>query len=195
MSEDEHHVCPWWIGYILTNPLRKLVHNPRKILGDYIKPGMRVLDLGCAMGFFSLPMAERVGGSGQVICVDVQQKMLDRLVERARRCHLDQMIQPRLCTADSLGVDDLAGQMDFVLAFAMAHEVPSQARLFADIRKVLKPDALALVAEPKGRVTDNAFSKTVAAAEAASLAVIESPRIPGCHAVLMNSQPQRPNPV
>jgi hypothetical protein len=25
----EHRVCPWWVGYILASPIRKLAHNPR----------------------------------------------------------------------------------------------------------------------------------------------------------------------
>jgi ubiquinone/menaquinone biosynthesis C-methylase UbiE len=54
-------VCPFWVGYILASPLRRLIHNPRKILGDYIKSGMTVLDIGCAMGFFSIGMAKMVG--------------------------------------------------------------------------------------------------------------------------------------
>lgn len=28
-------VCPWWLGYWLLNPLRRLIHNPDKILAPY----------------------------------------------------------------------------------------------------------------------------------------------------------------
>ena len=48
-------VCPWWLGYFLASPIRKLVHDPRSILEAYVKSGMTALDIGCAMGFFSLP--------------------------------------------------------------------------------------------------------------------------------------------
>ena len=27
-----HDVCPWWLGYMLASPLRKLRHNPALIL-------------------------------------------------------------------------------------------------------------------------------------------------------------------
>ena len=65
-------VCPVWIGYLLASPIRKLFQNPKKILYHYVKEGMMVLDIGCAMGFFSLPLSEMVGSKGKVICVDVQ---------------------------------------------------------------------------------------------------------------------------
>jgi ubiquinone/menaquinone biosynthesis C-methylase UbiE len=35
---------------------------------------MSVLDVGCGMGFFSLPLAKLVGGTGKVVCVDLQGK-------------------------------------------------------------------------------------------------------------------------
>jgi len=30
-------VCPFWIGYLLANPLRRLFQNPDRILGPYVK--------------------------------------------------------------------------------------------------------------------------------------------------------------
>jgi hypothetical protein len=36
------HVCPWWGGYFIDNPLRRLFHNPEKIVGPYVQPGMTV---------------------------------------------------------------------------------------------------------------------------------------------------------
>ena len=55
------HVCPWWGGYFIDNPLRRLLHNPEKIIGPYVRPGMTVMDVGCGMGFCSIAMAKIVG--------------------------------------------------------------------------------------------------------------------------------------
>ena len=41
------HVCPWWMGYFIDNPLRRLLHNPEKTPGGHVKPGMTVMDVGC----------------------------------------------------------------------------------------------------------------------------------------------------
>jgi len=32
-------VCPWWMGYVLLNPIRRLIQNPEKILGAYVSKG------------------------------------------------------------------------------------------------------------------------------------------------------------
>jgi hypothetical protein len=32
----EHRVCPWWIGYTLTCPLRRFQHDPARLLAPYV---------------------------------------------------------------------------------------------------------------------------------------------------------------
>jgi 2-polyprenyl-3-methyl-5-hydroxy-6-metoxy-1,4-benzoquinol methylase len=70
------HVCPVWVGHFLASPLRKLLNNPKSMLGKHVIKDMIVLDIGCAMGFFSLPLAEMVGAKGKVICIDLQEKRM-----------------------------------------------------------------------------------------------------------------------
>ena len=120
------HVCPWPGGYFMHNPIRRLFHNPAKIVGPYVKPGMTVMDVGCGMGFCSITMAKIVGDSGHVIAVDLQQKMLDVLRQRATMAGVANRIRLHKCEQDRLGVD---AQADFALAFMMVHEVPDQRRL------------------------------------------------------------------
>ena len=96
LSSQHHHVCPWWLAYTFDNPVRKLIHNPRRIFGDHIKEGMTVMDVGCGMGYFSIGMAKLVGAAGKVIAVDLQQKMLDVMHRRARRSGVADRIMPCL---------------------------------------------------------------------------------------------------
>ncbi len=54
-------VCPWWLGYFLASPIRRLWQNPAQILRPYVREGMTVLEPGPGMVFFTLELARLVG--------------------------------------------------------------------------------------------------------------------------------------
>ena len=168
-------VCPWWMGYLIDNPLRRLIHNPEKILGPYVTPGMMVVDVGCGMGLFSIAMAKMVGDDGRVIAVDLQQKMLDAMTRRAGKAGVAHRIQAHRCEANDLSVDAKA---DFVLAFAMVHEVPDTKRLLSQVFACLKPSGKFLVAEPRLHVSASTFQKMLEiAADVGFRQVAEKPQV------------------
>ena len=82
---DSLHICPWWLGRVLDNPIRRLIHRPEKILCGYIERGQTVLDIGCGSGTFTLAMAKMVGDSGKVIAADVQDEMLPMVRKKAAK--------------------------------------------------------------------------------------------------------------
>jgi ubiquinone/menaquinone biosynthesis C-methylase UbiE len=190
MNGHHHHVCPWWMGYFLASPLRRLVQNPERTLRPYLREGMRVLEIGPGMGFFTLPMARMTGDKGKIYCVDIQQQMLDSLGRRAEKSGLSARIECRRCTNISLGVGDLAGTIDLAVAIAVVHEVPDARTLFREIHSCLRESGKVLVAEPGKRVSTDEFSATLAAAAEAGLVPADTPRIRGFRTALFD-KPQR----
>jgi|SRR5208283_524072 len=188
-KESAHRVCPWWLGYLLASPIRKLRQNPRTILAPYVKEGMTVLDFGSAMGFFSIPLAQMVGPTGKIICIDMQEKMLARLKKRAQKAGVSEQIDARLCGQDSPGLEPLAGTIDFALLFAVVHEVPARAALFAGVAGALKPQANLLVAEPKGHVSAEDFARTLSIAKEHGFVEVATPQISRTYAVLLQRPP------
>jgi 2-polyprenyl-3-methyl-5-hydroxy-6-metoxy-1,4-benzoquinol methylase len=183
------HVCPWWIGYLLASPLRRWGQDPGKILGPYIKEGMKVMDVGCAMGFFSLPLARMVGSTGQVVCIDLQEKMIKSLKKRAAKAGLSDRIETRVCSRKSLEIDDIPGEIDFALAFAVVHEVPDSETFFTQVNQSMKPGSMLLVGEPKGHVSVDDFKQTISTAQHCGFEVVEHPEIKRTRAVLLNKRP------
>jgi ubiquinone/menaquinone biosynthesis C-methylase UbiE len=161
MAED---VCPWWLGYLLANPIRRFFENPEKLLSPHIKPGMTVLDFGCAMGFFTIPAARLTGPTGRVIAVDLQPKMITALQRRSERRGLQDRVETHVCGENDLGLPGFDGRIDLALAIHVMHEVPDSDRLFAQIFKALKPGGRLLLKEPKGHVSVDEFRETVAEA-------------------------------
>ena len=181
---EQHRVCPWWMGYLLANPLRRLYQDPAKILSPYLKPGMTVLEPGPGMGFFTLAMGRLVESSGRVIALDLQPKMLSTLQARAARAGLSDRIETRLAPADSMKLQDLRGRIDFVLAFAVVHEFPSVERFFAESAEALKPGGRLLLAEPRGHVDAAHFAEELELARRAGLTLLERPEVRGSHTAL-----------
>ena len=179
------HVCPYWIGYFLINPFRKYIHNPQEILGEYIKPGMKVIDYGCAMGYFSLPMAKMVGESGKVYGFDIQDKMLDKLTRRAKKAGVNSIVEPVLINHQNSVFDKMKGTADFVLLFAVAHEVPDKEMLFTNLHTIMKRKGLLLFAEPAGHVSLEEFKKSVSLADDLGFDPLKPLKISRSHSMLL----------
>jgi 2-polyprenyl-3-methyl-5-hydroxy-6-metoxy-1,4-benzoquinol methylase len=178
-------VCPWWVGYLLASPVRRLLQKPEQILGAHVREGMTVLDAGCAMGFFSLPLARMVGERGRVLCVDMQERMVRSLERRARRAGLIDRIETRVCSPTGLGLQDQEGRVDFAVAFAVVHETPDAASFLSQIHAALAPGGRLLVSEPRGHISAEAFDETGRAAETCGFAPAARPEIRGSRSLLL----------
>lgn len=165
--------------------MRRLFQDPTKILSPYVREGMTVLEPGSGMGFFTLELARLVGPAGRVVAVDIQPKMLASLKRRAARAGLSACVDARLAAPDFMGVADLAGSVDLVLAFAMVHELPPGNSFFAEAALVMKSGGRPLFAEPTGHVNDTEFQAQLAVAGRAGLKLVDRPSIRRSRAALL----------
>jgi ubiquinone/menaquinone biosynthesis C-methylase UbiE len=182
-----HRVCPWGLGYFLLSPLRRIGQNPHEIVAPFVREGMTVLEPGPGMGFFTLELARLVGARGRVVAVDIQAKMLDKLKRRAAKAGVAERIDARLASADSLGISDLAGNVDFILAFAMVHEMPDAVRFFREAAAASKDGATLLLAEPKGHVKEADFDAELRLAKEAGFELANRPEIKRSHAAVLKN--------
>ncbi len=182
MSDENRRICPVERAGSLDNRIRRWLQNPQKILGPYIEEGMTVLDLGCGPGFFSIDLARMVGKSGRVIASDLQEGMLRKLRNKIQGTELEERITLLKCEKNTIGAP---GDVDFVLAFYMVHEVPNQEAFFGEIGSILKPNGQILVVEPPFHVSKKAFEATVGIARDAGFIEIERPKVILSKAVIL----------
>jgi ubiquinone/menaquinone biosynthesis C-methylase UbiE len=181
-------VCPWWLGYVLACPLRRLALHPAKLLAHYVREGMIVLEPGPGMGFFTLDMARMVGASGRVVAVDIQPKMINSLRRRAARAGLLARMDMRVADNSSLGVNDLRGKVDFTLAYAVVHEMPSAEHFFSEAAQCSKPGATLLFSEPSGHLTEDEFQKELDGALQAGFELTDRITLRGTHTVVLRKR-------
>jgi ubiquinone/menaquinone biosynthesis C-methylase UbiE len=173
-DERRRRICPVERAGSLDNVLRRWLQDPDRILKPYLREGMTVLDVGCGPGFFTIPMARMVGGTGKVIAADLQDGMLRKVGRKIAGTELEDRVTLHRCVADRLGV---AGPVDFVLLFYVVHEVPAPGAFFREIAGLLGPTGRVLMVEPPFHVSGAAFAASLAEARAADLAASRGPRM------------------
>ena len=184
MKEKNKRVCPVENAGSLDNIMRKWFQNPKKILGNYVKEGMVVLDVGCGPGIFSIEMATMVGKTGKVIAVDLQEGMLKKLKRKIRGKEIERWIKLHKCEENKIGISE---KVDFVLAFYMVHEVPNQRDFLTEIKSILKPNGKVLIIEPKFHVSKKAFKDTINIAKETKLKPVKTEKIFFSRAIILNN--------
>ncbi len=173
-TNKNKRVCPAGFSWSIDNIFRKWIHNPKKILGEYVKDGMVVLDVGCGPGLFSMEMSKMIGESGKIIAVDLQDGMLQKLKNKIQGTEIEKRIMLHKCEKNKIGIIE---KVDFVLAFYMVHEVPDQKKFLEEIKSILKLNGKILIIEPMFHVSKQAFEETTKNAAAIGFKPVEKPGV------------------
>lgn len=177
----EKHTCPWWLAYTWDHRLRKLIHDARHIVKPYLSEGDSAADIGCGMGYFSIAMADYVGGSGKVFAVDLQQRMLDILKKRSQQRSPRLPIKTLLAGSEEKHIDV---SLDFMLTFWMLHEVEDKAAFLRNWGSYLKKGGKYLLVEPKIHTSRKLFDEEVEICRHIGFEQISRPPIRVSRAVL-----------
>jgi arsenite methyltransferase len=104
-------------------------------LGE-LRPGERVVDVGCGAGIDSLIAAKKVGPEGCVIGVDMTPSMLEKARQAADEVGLEN-VEFREGYAEELPVED--GWADVVISNGVLNLMPDKAAALEEMSRVLKP--------------------------------------------------------
>jgi SAM-dependent methyltransferase len=137
--------CPSWFIWGLENPYTEAVAGSALLLERLeLEPGMKVLDVGSGPGRLSIPAAEKVGSEGQVLALDIQPAMLNKLKERAEAKSLGN-IQTVL---GGIGEGLLEqNTFDRALLVTVLGEISDRKAALSEIYAALKPGGILSVTE------------------------------------------------
>ncbi len=176
------HICSHRHVWTFDNFLRPLLHNPEKLFSPYVKPGMRVMDVGCGAGFAVVGMAKLVGEPGKVVAVDIQPEMLAKVERRINKSGLAGRVETCLSQVDKIPVKDT---FDFINAFYMVHEVPDTLHFLQEVLSFLSPEGAFLIVEPKFHVTKGRFRTMLEMATQVGFQVTDQPKVLLSRAVVL----------
>ncbi len=101
-----------------------------------LKPGQAVCDLGAGSGVITLMMAHRVGETGKVYAVDIQQEMLNLLADKTNRLGLKQV---ELVLGTEKNPKLTPASLDLLLMVDVYHEFAFPYEMMVEICKAMKP--------------------------------------------------------
>jgi predicted methyltransferase len=108
------------------------------------RDGAYIADLGSADGFYTLRIAKAVAPSGKAYAIDIEQKSLDKLRERAEK---DAIANVDIILSEPADPKLPAGALDAVLIRNAYHEMVAYREILKDVMSGLKPGGLLVVSE------------------------------------------------
>ena len=140
--------------------------NPDRIVDElHIQEGMQIADFGSGSGYFTISMGERVGSSGKVHALDVQEDKLDDVRVKAGVKNLEN-IETIRADLEVLGSSSLPdNSQDIVLLANILFQSDKKAEIFKEAMRILKKEGTMIVIDwkkgtgsfgpPDGRRTDD----------------------------------------
>ena len=116
--------------------LYSLFVNPYKLLKEAgLKPGQKVLEVGCGPGFFTIPAAKIVGEKGKVYALDVNPVAVETVRRKIKKKGLKN-VEVMLADASETGLPNES--IDVAFLFGVVHALDDVDAVMWEMHRVLK---------------------------------------------------------
>jgi len=137
-SEDLHAsgLAFWMISIMHDNPLLPHLKDPYRSLETAgLKPGQKVMEVGCGPGFFTIPAAKIVGDKGLIYAIDVNHRAIKRVEEKMRKYGIDN-VKPIMGNAANSGLQD--SSIDLAFIFGLRYVAGGLSNLISEVYRILR---------------------------------------------------------
>jgi ubiquinone/menaquinone biosynthesis C-methylase UbiE len=149
MTEREKKHDLHFPAFFHNNPARRIFFSPRRLVTPWVSRGQTVADVGSGPGFYTMVMADIVGAGGKVYAVDSDAKVVQVVMEQARKRGLKNIEAHTASAGDMLFIP--SGTVDFVFANGtLCCVAPAEHEsAVREIKRVLKPGGRAFLSVAK----------------------------------------------
>ena len=140
--------APAFIGRLLDSSYRRKIQPPDALIRrSGIRSGMRVLEIGCGSGAFTVDVARAVGAKGSVYALDIQNDMLEQLKRKLKKDENRDIRNITCVLGDAHALPFKDNFFDLVYLVTVLQEIPDKPRALKEIRRVLKSGGILAVTE------------------------------------------------
>ncbi|MBI3954004.1 MAG: methyltransferase domain-containing protein [Chloroflexi bacterium] len=125
-----------WLAGLPQGSLESFAGTGNPFSLGVIRPGERVVDVGCGAGFDSLIAARMAGPAGRVIGIDMTPAMLDKARRASAEAHLAN-VEFHQAYAEAIPVP--AAWADVVISNGVLNLIPDKLSALQEMARVLKP--------------------------------------------------------
>ncbi len=111
--------------------------------------GLKVADIGCGEGYFTLRLLDLVGKEGKVFATDIQQAMLDTLDTRIPQESRDR-VELVLGSTEDTGISE---PVDLIFVIQVFGEVPNRSQFLAQLKRIMHARSRLVLIDSK-HITD-----------------------------------------
>ena len=141
---NKPRACPAACAWVLERPRRIRKEVPQVLDRIGLRPGERVLEVGCGPGVYTVQAAPRLEPDGKLIAVDLQREMIERASMRIRDAGFDN-VEFHVADAHHLPLEDTSVDRAFLVG--VLPEIPDPQGALAELRRVLRPEGTLSVSE------------------------------------------------
>lgn len=118
---------------------------PGKIMDAVgVMPGMTIGEAGAGTGFFTFPLAKRVGPTGKIYANDINKNSLDRIKRRAQEEEMDNIEIVVGEITDPLFPEK---QLDMIIMVYVLHHLEKPVEFLVNLNQYLKPGSPLIIIE------------------------------------------------
>lgn len=137
--------------------------NPELVIKQLgIESGMRIAHFGCGNGYFTFPLARKIGSDGILYAIDVQEEKVISVKNQARNMGLGNIkaIRANLEKKDGSGIE--SDSTDCVFIINMLYQSDKRSKVIGEAKRVLRTGGKIIIIdwkESSGSIGPEAASK------------------------------------
>ena len=124
--------------------------NPQNVVAQLeMRPGMKVAHFGCGTGYFTFPIAARIGEGGTIWALDVLDYKIEVIRSQAKNLGLRNVIEKKV-NLEGKNASTLEGSsVDWVIMVNMLYQNDKKSRILGEAKRILKEDGHILLIDWK----------------------------------------------